>query len=222
MIIKHNTAIINDVIIEQNIKNFDPRWIARGCFHESRRTWIMNIPKNASNSIGRMVAPGNRPRPGWKTEVKYGEQGRPEDKFIVILRNPWDRFAGSLAQNYVIRLEHGATLQEINHDIDSLEWLDDQYDDMHIWPQFTYLHGIPWQQCEFVTMDQLSDIPDRVGISDDIGNWNITSDNDTKYATKKRIEAIITTNPDVQKHMSEYYHTDTDMITRALGYVPQK
>ena len=222
MIYKHNTAIINDIIIEQNVKNFDPRWIARGCFSESTRTWIMNIPKNASNSIGRLIAPGNRPRPGWQTEAKYSHLGRPEDRFIVVLRNPTERFAGSLAQNYVIRLEHGESLRDINTSIDSLEWISDDFDDMHIWPQFTYLHGIPWQQCEFMTMNQLSDIPGRVEITDDIETWNITSDNDTKYATKKRIQAIITTNPDVTEHLSKYYHTDSEMIQKALGYIPQK
>ena len=222
MIIKHNTAIINDVIIEQNIKNFDPRWIARGCFHESRRTWIMNIPKNASNSIGRMVAPGNRPRPGWQTERSYAELGRPEDRFIVILRNPMERFCGSLAQFYSIRLEHQASLQDINYAIDSLEWVSESFDDMHIWPQFTYLHGIPIHRCEFMTMADITKLPDLVGIADNIENWNTTSDSEAKQAMKRRIETIITTNPDVKKHITEYYHTDSDMITRALGYVPQK
>ncbi len=222
MIIKHNTVIINDIIIEQNVKNFDPRWIARGCFCESTRTWIMNIPKNASNSIGRLIAPGNRPRPGWRTECSYAELGRPEDRFIVVLRNPVERFAGSLAQNYVIRLEHKTTLQDINYAIDSLEWISERFDDMHIWPQFTYLHGIPWYQCEFITMDNLTDIPSMVGISDDIQNWNITEDDDTKYATKKRIQAIIDTNPDVSKHLAEYYRADTDMIIKAIGRIPHR
>lgn len=222
MIIKHNTAIINDVIIEQNIKNFDPRWIARGCFSESRRTWIMNIPKNASNSIGRLIAPGNRPLPGWQTERSYAELGRPEDRFIVVLRNPAERFTGSLAQHFANSLEHGKSLPEINSEIDALDWANRSFDDMHIWPQFTYLHGIPWQQCEFVTMDQLSDIPGMVDITDDIQNWNITSDNEAKQAIKRRLQTIITTNPDVNKHVSEYYHTDSEMINRALGYIPQK
>ena len=222
MIIKHNTTVINDIIIELNVKNFDPRWISRGCFSESRRTWIMNIPKNGSNSIGRLIAPGNRPRLGWQTERSYAEFGRPTDRFIVVLRNPIERFAGSLAQHYVIRLEHGTSVADMNLSIDSLEWITDTFDDMHIWPQFTFLHGIPWQQCEFVTMSDLKDIPGKVGITDDIQNWNITEDDDTKYATKKRIQAIIDTNPDVSKHLMEYYQTDTDLITQAMGQIPSR
>lgn len=219
---RHNIAIINDIIIEQNVKDFDPRWISRGAFHTESRTWIMNIPKNGSNSIGRLIAPGNRPRVGWQTERSYAELGKPSDRFIVVLRNPIERFAGSLAQHYVIRLEHGTSVADMNLSIDSLEWCDDYFDDMHIWPQFTFLHGIPWQQCEFVTMSDLPDIPGKVGISDDIQNWNITEDDDTKYATKKRIQAIIDSHPEVSKHLSEYYKADTDLITQALGTIPSR
>ena len=199
MILKSNTAIINDIIIEQNIKEFDPRWIARGAFNSQTRTWVMNIPKNGSNSIGRLIAPGNRPRPGWQTERSYSELGRPEDRFIVVLRNPIERFAGSLAQHYVIQLEHGGTVANINNQIDSLEWISETWDDMHIWPQFTYLHGIPWHRCGFMTMAELTKLPELVGIADDIQNWNITEDDDTKYATKKRIQAIIDSHPDVSQ-----------------------
>ncbi len=219
---RHNTTIINDIIIEQNVKEFDPRWISRGAFNSLTRTWVMNIPKNGSNSIGRLIAPGNRLRLNWATERSYAELGNPEDRFIVVLRNPIERFAGSLAQHYVIRLEHGETLQDMNHSIDSLEWIDTRFDDMHIWPQFTFLHGIPWYQCEFITMDNLTEIPAMVGISDDIQNWNITEDDDTKYATKKRIQAIIDTNPDVSKHLAEYYQADNDMIIKAIGRIPHR
>lgn len=222
MKIKHNCVIINDIIIEQNVKEFDPRWITRGCFNSDTRTWIMNIPKNGSNSIGRLIAPGNRPRPGWQTERSYAQLGEPTDRFIVVLRNPIERFAGSLSQHYVIRLEHGATLQEINHDIDSLEWISDRFDDMHLWPQFTYLHGLPWYQCEFITMADLSNIPGMVGITDDIQNWNITEDDDTKYATKKRIQAIIDSHPDVSEHLQTYYQSDYDFITKATGNIPHR
>ena len=219
---KHNTAIINDIIIEQNVKQFDPRWIARGAFNSDTRTWIMNIPKNGSNSIGRLIAPGNRPRPGWQTEQSYSNLGTPDDNFIVVLRNPVERFAGSLAQQYVIRLEHGTSVATINQSIDSLEWISDTFDDMHLWPQFTYLHGLPWYRCEFITMADLPDIPGMVGITDDIENWNITEDDDTKYATKKRIQAIIDSHPEVSKHLMEYYLTDYHFITQALGHIPHR
>jgi hypothetical protein len=61
-----------------------------------------------------------------------------------------------------------------------------------------------------------------VGIDADIPEWNITSDNEAKQGIKRRIEAIITTNPDIKKHITEYYHTDTQLIKLALGYMPQK
>ena len=221
MKIKSDAVIINDIIIEQRIKEFDQRWIARGAFNSVTRTWVMNIPKNGSNSIGRLIAPGNIPRDNWQTERKYSELGKPSDRFLVVLRNPIDRFAGSLAQHYVIRLEHGWSLPQINQAIDNLEWMGD-WDDMHIWPQFTYLHGLPWFQCEFLTMADLPDIPGMVGINDDIQNWNITEDDDTKYATKKRIQAIIDSNPKVSEHLAEYYQTDHDMINQAIGHIPHR
>ena len=219
---RHDTVLINDIIIEQNVKEFDPRWIARGAFNNQTRTWVMNIPKNGSNSIGRLIAPGNRPRETWQTERSYSDLGKPTDRFIVVLRNPIERFAGSLAQHFMIRLEHGSSMAEVNTEIDSLEWIDDRFDDMHIWPQFTYLHGLPWFQCEFITMDDLPDLPDMINIDADIQNWNITEDDDTKYATKKRIQAIIDTNPDVSKHLQTYYQSDYDMITQAIGKIPHR
>jgi len=219
---RHDTVIINDIIIEQNVKEFDPRWIARGAFNSQTRTWVMNIPKNGSNSIGRLIAPGNRPRSNWETERSYSDLGKPTDRFIVVLRNPIDRFAGSLAQHYVIRLEHGTTVAEMNESIDSLEWMSDYFDDMHIWPQFTYLHGLPWLQCEFITMSELTEIPAMVGIADDIENWNITEDDSTKYATKKRIQALIDSRPKVSEHLAEYYKTDYDLINQAIGHIPHR
>lgn len=222
MRLRHDTVLINDIIIEQNVKEFDQRWIGRGAVNTATRTWVMNIPKNGSNSIGRLIAPGNIARQNWRTEQRYSEIGSPTDSFIVVLRNPIERFAGSLAQHYVIKLEHGGTLREINERIDSLQWLDGYFDDMHIWPQFTYLHGLPWYQCEFITMADLPDIPGMVGIDDDIQNWNITEDDDTKYATKKRIQAIIDSNPDVSDHLSEYYRTDYDLINQAIGKIPSR
>ena len=222
MRIRHDTVLINDIIIEQNVKEFDPRWIARGAFNSDTRTWVMNIPKNGSNSIGRLIAPGNRPRSSWATERSYSDLGKPTDRFIVVLRNPIERFAGSLAQHYVIRLEHGKSLADINASIDSLEWIEDRFDDMHIWPQFTYLHGLPWYRCEFITMADLPDLPGMVGIDADIQNWNITEDDDTKYATKKRIQAIIDSHPEVSEHLAEYYQTDYDMINQAIGNIPHR
>ena len=222
MRIRHNTAIINDHIIEMNVSEFDRRWIGRGCLNHETRTWIMNIPKNGSNSIGRLIAPGNRPRLFWQTEVSLVDHQQPDDRYIVVLRNPIERFAGSLAQHYVIRLEHGTSVATMNESIDSLEWISDTFDDMHIWPQFTYLHGLPWYQCEFVTMADLPDIPGMVGISDNIENWNITEDDDTKYATKKRIQAIIDSHPKVSEHIAKYYETDYDMIKMAIGNIPHR
>ena len=219
---RHDTVLINDIIIEQNVKEFDQRWIGRGAINTATRTWAMNIPKNGSNSIGRLIAPGNRPRLNWRTEKRYSEIGSPTDRFVVVLRNPIERFAGSLAQHYVIQLEHGVSVSTINSKIDSLQWCDDTFDDMHIWPQFTYLHGLPWYQCEFITMDDLPDIPNILGIDGNIENWNITEDDDTKYATKKRIQAIIDTNPDVSEHLSEYYRTDFDFINQAIGHIPHR
>ena len=222
MIHKHNTAIINDIIIEQNIKNFDPRWIGRGALYEPTRTWVMNIPKNASNSIGRLIAPGNRPRKNWLMEQRYSEVGMPTDKFIVVVRNPWERFCGSLAQYYVIRLEHGSTLAEINQDIDKLLWMDSKFDDVHIWPQFSFLHGLPLNQIKFLNLQTITELPDILGISSAMESWNVSDDNDNQRATKQRIRAIIESNQKVKSYLEEYYHTDIEIMKTLWGYLPNR
>lgn len=222
MIHKHNTAIINDIIIEQNIKNFDPRWIGRGALYEPTRTWVMNIPKNASNSIGRLIAPGNRPRKNWLMEQRYSEVGMPTDKFIVVVRNPWERFCGSLAQYYIIRLEHGSTLAEINQDIDKLLWMDSKFDDVHIWPQFSFLHGLPLNQIKFLNLETITELPDILGISSAMESWNVSDDNDNQRATKQRIRAIIESNQKVKSYLEEYYHTDTEIMKTLWGYLPNR
>ncbi len=222
MIHKHNTTIINDIIIEQNIKNFDPRWIGRGALYEPTRTWVMNIPKNASNSIGRLIAPGNRPRKNWLMEQRYSEVGMPTDKFIVVVRNSWERFCGSLAQYYVIRLEHGSTLAEINQDIDKLLWMDSKFDDVHIWPQFSFLHGLPLNQIKFLNLETITELPDILGISSAMESWNVSDDNDNQRATKQRIRAIIESNQKVKSYLEEYYHTDTEIMKTLWGYLPNR
>jgi hypothetical protein len=221
MIFKHNTAIINDIIIEQNIKNFDPRWISRGAFHSEKKIWIMNIPKNASNSIGRLIAPGNRARSGWLTEQRYSESGQPDHNFFVVLRNPLERFYGSLAQHYIIQMERDATLTDINHKIDNLEFMSDIFDDIHIWPQFSYLHGLPVKKTTFLDLKNIEKLPNMVGISDDIQSWNVSDDNPDQKATKQRIRAICETNPDVMSVLQEYYATDLEIMEENLGYVPK-
>jgi len=218
----HNTVIINDHIIELNISEFDPRWIGRGALNSQTRTWVMNIPKNASNSIGRLIAPGNRPRASWQTEVLLKNLQQPDDQYIVVLRNPIDRFCGSLAQHYVIRLEHGSTLAEIHSEIDSLAWCEDLFDDMHIWPQFTYLHGIPLANTTWFTLENIHELPDHLGITLEIGQWNASDDNETLGVTKKRIRTILDTNPNVKSHVESYYEKDIEMITNILGKLPKK
>ena len=212
-----NPSIINDVIIEQNVGHFDHRWIGRGAFNSDTRTWVMNIPKNGSNSIGRLIAPGNRPRPGWQTEQKYDQLGKPTDRFIVVLRNPINRFAGSLAQHYAIRLEHNHTISDVTAAIDSLEWMDERFDDMHIWPQFSYLHGLPWNQIEFLTLDTIGNLSEMLNIPEQVQEWNITERDEVKSGLKKRIQTIIDTNSDVHFHLKKYYHYDVQYLERALG-----
>lgn len=222
MIFKHNTAIINDIIIEQNIKNFDPRWIGRGALNTQTRTWVMNIPKNASNSIGRLIAPGNIPRNNWLMEQRYSEVGMPTDNFIVVLRNPWERFCGSLAQHYVIRLEHGSTLAEINHDIDNLLWMDPKFDDVHIWPQFSFLHGLPVNNIKFLDLSTINQLPEILAMDSVIGSWNVSDDNDNQRATKQRIRAIIESNHEVKSNLEEYYHTDIEIMETLREYLPNR
>jgi len=216
----HNTVIINDHIIELNISEFDPRWIGRGALNSQTRTWVMNIPKNGSNSIGRLIAPGNHVRPGWHTEVLLKDHQQTDDHYIVVLRNPVERFCGSLAQHYVIRLEHGHTLSEIHGDIDTLTWCDGYFNDMHIWPQFTYLHGINTKNTTFLEIDHLGEIPDMVGITDDIERWNVSDNNEALKVTKARIHAIIQSNPEAQEHIAEYYRSDYELIEQFLGKIP--
>lgn len=219
---RHNTAIINDIVIEQNIAEFDYRWIGRGALNSESRIWVMNIPKNGSNSIGRLIAPGNRPRDNWQTELLLKDHSEPNDSFIVVLRNPVERFAGSLAQHFVIRLEHGHTLSEIHADIDTLSWCDGYFDDMHIWPQFTYLHGVNTKNTTFLEIDQLAEIPDMVGITDDIERWNVSDDNEALKVTKARVKAIIQSNPEAQEHIAEYYKSDYELIEQYLGKIPDR
>lgn len=219
---RHDTTIINDIVIEQNIAEFDYRWIGRGALNNQSRTWVMNIPKNGSNSIGRLIAPGNRPRHNWQTELLIKDHLEPNDRYIVILRNPVERFAGSLAQHFVIRLEHGHTLPQIHADIDSLSWCDGYFDDMHIWPQFTFLHGINTKNTTFLEINQLTQIPEIVGITDKIGEWNVSDDNEALKVTKARIKAIIHSNPKAQEHIAEYYKSDSELMEQYLGKIPDR
>lgn len=222
MIFKHNTTIINDIIIEQNIKNFDPRWIGRGALNTQTRTWVMNIPKNASNSIGRLIAPGNIPRNNWLMEQRYSEVGKPTDNFIVVLRNPLERFYGSLAQHYVIRLEHSSTLSDINRDIDRLQWMDSKFDDMHIWPQFSFLHGLPVNNIKFLDLSTINQLPEILAMDSVMESWNVSDDNDNQRATKQRIRAIIESNHEVKSYLEEYYCTDIEIMKTLRGYLPNR
>lgn len=155
-------------------------------------------------------------------EQRYSEVGMPTDKFIVVVRNPWERFCGSLAQYYVIRLEHGSTLAEINQDIDKLLWMDSKFDDVHIWPQFSFLHGLPLNQIKFLNLETITELPDILGISSAIESWNVSDDNDNQRATKQRIRAIIESNQKVKSYLEEYYHTDTEIMKTLWGYLPNR
>ena len=155
-------------------------------------------------------------------EQRYSEVGKPTDKFIVVLRNPWERFYGSLAQYYVIRLEHGSTLTEINNDIDNLLWMDPKFDDVHVWPQFSFLHGLPISQIKFMNLETITELPDILGISSAMESWNVSNDNDNQRATKMRIRAIAESNHTVKAHLDNYYRTDTDIMKNILGYLPNR
>ncbi|MCP4832507.1 MAG: hypothetical protein GY886_09875 [Gammaproteobacteria bacterium] len=155
-------------------------------------------------------------------EQRYSEVGMPTDKFIVVLRNPIERFCGSLAQHYVIRLEHGSTLSDINHDIDSLQWMHSKFDDMHIWPQFSFLHGLPVNNIKFLDLSTIHQLPEILAMDSVIGSWNVSDDNDNQRATKQRIRAIIESNQKVKSNLEEYYHSDIEIMKTLRKYLPNR
>ena len=98
--------------------------------------------------------------------------------------------------------------------------MSDIFDDIHIWPQFSYLHGLPIKKTTFLDLKNIEKLPDMVGISDDIQSWNVSDDNPDQKATKQRIRAICETNPDVMNALKKYYATDMEIMENHLGYIP--
>ncbi len=124
--------IQDGLIVNNQADNIDPRW--------SYRVWsnqcdaVVNIPKVASNTLGITLVSND-----W-AETNTHSCG--DKNFHVVLRDPVERWQGCMAEHLSHRIEHGATLADVEKFIKSFGWMDTCYTDMHLYSQSAYCSGV--------------------------------------------------------------------------------
>lgn len=123
-----------------------------------KRIWV-NIPKNASNSISKVLL-----NHGWKAGNFNERQELQWYKPFVVLRDPLKRWQGSMAEITRHKIEAGADKKELDDFYEGKTYFDEAfYSDIHFIPQVKWLEGLQWNDIDFFWMSYMPSLERYLG-----------------------------------------------------------
>lgn len=190
----------------------------------------VNIPKNASSWISLQFNQGkNRDA---KNINYYDIVDLTQCRFIVILRDPLDRWISGIAQMIYTEPE---TLADVNNNmhIDTFDWelvMEKIEYDNHTQKQVDFIYSIPQDQIVWLKFDdQLKDnfINLMLSYGCDVENKsqknkdNITRKNSVKHSVIKKITDKLNQHPEYRQKIINHYHKDYDLFKTVSFYKKQ-
>jgi hypothetical protein len=179
------------------------------CFYDQDKgiTYI-HIPKNATTFIKACL----KSLDSWK----YSDSLISNDRYLVVLRDPIDRWITGMAQFEANNTE----LADPKENLDLTEdWIFDQitFDD-HTEEQLYFLNGIDLNKCEFLIADHtlnrdLSKWFDRNGYDVDIDNIPKYNASDGRRAKlKDKYQQLVDKNPKYMLKLKQHFANDCEIV----------
>jgi hypothetical protein len=187
----------------------------------------VNIPKNASSWISLQF------NQGINCDAEninyYNIVDLTQCQFIVILRDPLDRWISGMTQ--MIYTEPETDLDSIanNMNINSFDWelvMEKIEHDNHTQKQVDFIYGIPQDQIVWLKFDdQLKEnfinLMLLYGCNVEIKKSdkdNITLENSVKHSVIKKITDKLNQHPEYSQKIIDYYHEDYDLFNTVPFY----
>jgi hypothetical protein len=190
----------------------------------------VNIPKNASSWISLQFNQGVNHD---AENINYYDiVDLTQCQFIVILRDPLDRWIAGMTQIIYTEPETLADVSNNMH-IDTFDWklaMEKIEYDNHTQKQVDFIYGIPHNQIVWLKFDdQLKDNFNNLMLSYgcDIenknrkGKDNITSKHSTKNSVMKKIVNKLDQHPEYRQKIINHYHEDYDLFNTVSFYKKQ-
>ena len=178
----------------------------------------VNIPKNASSEFKFIFN-------DWK-KSNYNVDAPPDNKYIVILRDPTERWISGITEfligknSYPGQLNKELSIDEIATAIESpfVQNLISNFVifDAHTLPQCYFLQNLNMSDVAFFYQDQqvVNRVTDYVGLHAQITNANNTMANEKKIIISTTIKKMILKNNSLQKIIDTHYYCDHKLFDK--------
>jgi hypothetical protein len=187
------------------------RWTHLG--HQLGECWYnvdkhiiyINIPKNASSFVKGCLM-------GSKSSWVYYDHMMSADKYLVVLRDPIDRWVSGIAQFMAIESNKNIPLNDLVNNI--------TFDD-HTELQTYFLQGVDLDCCEFIRADKnlrtvLKQWLNDNGYVSNVDNVpNLNQGNETE---KNKFAILVDDNKQIKLKLAEHYAKDYELINRVKFY----
>lgn len=199
---------------ENNLPNYYP-YIGR-CLvnYDIKHLWV-NIPKNGSNTVS-----GHLLKLNWKDDNWFDNKNLLDFKKTVVLRDPINRWKGSVIELCYHHLEHNHWSFDnfdswfVSKDFQNFDkWLD-----IHFLPQSSFLYNLV-NNISFVPMDANFNncIREEFVITGPIQEKNITKNNSYKLKIIPCVESLMS-NSDLLEKIKTFYQEDYKLIDNLKFY----
>ena len=208
--IENNTIFDPEPINPQQSDHIHKGWVS----DDDQIFWI-EIPKNASKSVSAFCLHSNK----WR-EAKMTDPDIVNYHKMIVLRDPIDRWLKSSLELVFHAWEHAGGQQTWNEsNLSNLnEWFNRRnfvraLDDIHLWRQTRYLHGLNIDKCKFIHIKSgIADPMEKIlGYPVRLRHENATHDNEIKEMFRERVKSFLD-DPDNVDHLRDYYAPDYNLL----------
>jgi hypothetical protein len=178
----------------------------------------VNIPKNASSEFKIIFK-------NWK-KSNYNVDIPPDNKYIVILRDPTERWVSGIVEFLIGnhstpgQLNKELSIDEITTAIESSFVqnliLNFVIFDSHTLPQCYFLQNLNISDIAFFYQDQnvVTRVTEYVKLPTQITNANNTAENEKKMIISTAVKKMISTNNKLQKIIDMHYYCDHELFDK--------
>lgn len=136
-------------------------------------------------------------------------------RFIVVYRDPVERWMGCMAEHLSMQIEHGVAASDVLAFAQSRAWCDSFYTDMHLFSQSSYSQGVDINRSTFFWLDAgLTPVYNSIGVQAPELKLNMAGKHDRNH--RGEIRRIITSayrsDITVRNHVQDLYTSDWELF----------
>lgn len=197
--------IHNSLITESTAHLLEPEYCGRGYWNPDTGDFILNIPKNGSNTLSHTLC---RPPRHWQGRNHLWEDFE-ITQYHVVYRDPVARWLRCLAEHLGHLVEYGATTQETQDFLYSRAWMAPDYREMHLFSQAAYCQGVPTSARFYDLSQGLTPVFQAVGVdTPERCLNNLEQDRNSRRLFFQGVSDLYQNHSDVRQHVDALTECD--------------